>query len=338
MLLSKLRIPDDDDCADSLAASVHAILRAAGSDASCADLGAALGLSLLTVATGRDDDCVGDWPACGRDAFLIQASALFGLRLREVHPPDAARGLAGSAEFAQHFEASYRPIVRNALDNAQAVIAWQGWPEPSGNSWGVITATSADGIGLAGANLASEGRVVPLVGSPVQLYVAEDLIPQVPPVATLLYTAASNARHALSGALGERLGAVTGPAVYERWAARVARMAACPGCGDGSGRCHARLAEAIGLARRSAISFWRRHCGHAAEEVRPLIDMLVGQCQAEADVLDTVSAESGAGLTPSTTQSCGALASAIDDLRDIEQSISDVIVELADRLEAVFGT
>jgi len=42
----------------------------------------------------------------GRDARLIEAGKLVGMQIRDVHPPEAARGLEAAAEFDQHFHAA----------------------------------------------------------------------------------------------------------------------------------------------------------------------------------------------------------------------------------------
>ncbi len=126
MPLSTLRIKDVENRWDSLSLSLHAIVDWAGLDLHYRAFSAALGHSFMTVSTGRDDDCLAWWPAFGRDALLVEAAALFGVRLREVHPPEAARGLSDAPEFAQHFEASYKPIILRALENREPVIAWQG--------------------------------------------------------------------------------------------------------------------------------------------------------------------------------------------------------------------
>ena len=74
------------------------------------DLNAALGMCWSPVAVPTEPD-LGAWSLYARDAFLPEAGQLFGLTIRDMHPPEAARGLDTAAEFAQHFDASYRPLM-----------------------------------------------------------------------------------------------------------------------------------------------------------------------------------------------------------------------------------
>ena len=61
------------------------------------ELHAALGLSLMMVAVPEEDP--GSWATHARDAFLIPAGRLFGLEIREIHPPEA--GIPMKSEMLQ---------------------------------------------------------------------------------------------------------------------------------------------------------------------------------------------------------------------------------------------
>ena len=113
-----------------------------------------------------------------RDARLIEAGKHFGMQIRDVHPPEAARGLEAAAEFDQHFDASYRPLILRALENNQGVIAWRGWAGERELSWGWIRIARDEGVGFRGATIWSERELNSLrndllVRPAVQLYIVE---------------------------------------------------------------------------------------------------------------------------------------------------------------------
>ena len=100
------------------------------------------------------------------------------MQIREVHPPEAARGLEDAAEFEQHFDASYRPLILRAMENGQFVLAWRGWLGERELSWGWIRAACDEGMGFRGSTIWSEAELNPLradllVRPAVQLYIVE---------------------------------------------------------------------------------------------------------------------------------------------------------------------
>ena len=113
------------------------------------DLHAALGLPLMVCAPRNEPDAR-IWPAYARDVFLIEAARAFGMTLRGIHPPQAARGLERVREFEQHFDASYRPLIARALENGQPVLAWQGWGGDFDYFWGIIERGCDNGVGFTG--------------------------------------------------------------------------------------------------------------------------------------------------------------------------------------------
>ncbi|MDO8631426.1 MAG: hypothetical protein Q7R41_13135, partial [Phycisphaerales bacterium] len=199
-----------DDPSFSLVHAVRAIARDAGNEIDFDDLLAAMGLSWM-VCTVPDEPNVTDWSMYARDAFLIPAGRLFGLTIREIHPPQAARGLDHAAEFEQHFDASYRPLILRALEHRQPVLAWRGWPGERRLWWGVVTAPCDEGIGFRGAvypsrdlSVASEPHV--LVSPPTQLYVVETVAARRPVEGELEAFQSEQRRRVLSGEIDERFG------------------------------------------------------------------------------------------------------------------------------------
>ena len=158
---------------ESLAFAVRAIARQAGVEIDHTELVVALGFEASAVSSPTARSIMFD-----RDARLIEAGKLVGMQIRDVHPPEAARGLEAAAEFDQHFDASYRPLILRALENNQGVIAWRGWAGERELSWGWIRAACAEGVGFRGATIWSERELNSLrndllVRPAVQLYIVE---------------------------------------------------------------------------------------------------------------------------------------------------------------------
>ena len=61
-----------------------------------------------------------------------------GLEARELHPPDAAPLPLKPPEFDLHWQDSYLPFVREALNRDEPILASGGWPEDA-HGWGIIT-------------------------------------------------------------------------------------------------------------------------------------------------------------------------------------------------------
>lgn len=157
--------------AESLTFAVRAIARAAGIEIGHAALNDALGY--LPPALGGDAGSM-----YGRDARLVEAGKNFGMQIRGVHPPEAARGLEDAPEFEQHFDLSYRPLILRALENGQHVLAWRGWAGGRELSWGWIRTAGTDGIGFRGATIWSEAELKTLrddllTKPAIQLYIVE---------------------------------------------------------------------------------------------------------------------------------------------------------------------
>ena len=328
MPLTTIRIHNAEDQWESLALALQAVAGWAGLELDYDSLCAAAGLSFMTASTGRDDDCLASWMARGRDACLVEAAALFGLRLREIHPPDAARDLDRAPEFAQHFEASYQPIVRHALKNGQPVLAWGGWADRRHAMWGVITEPDARGIGLAGTTIWSAGRTVPLISPPAQLYVVEEVAPRRPTDQVLLCLSINAARRALHDELGGRWGLVTGPRAYDHWALRLAGDVVCPPCGDGAGRCHWRMARCVASARQTAVRYLDCQRDGAAAQVQPLIDTVITHCRGLTDALAASRDEESVRRLIGSPQGRQALADGVRAAQACERAIAAAIDEL----------
>lgn len=201
----------------TLAAALAAILeqRGAGIDVNVFSL--ALGNPFLICSVGSEPD-IALWPMYARDAFLIEAGRLFGMTIREMHPPRAAVGLRESAEFFQHFDASYRPLIMRALEHDQPVLAWRGWAGELEPCWGIIRGTCSSTIGFTGSVYALPGlrkpQEIELSSAPVQYYVVESCRPVVPTPELLLHHLSAVARVALSNGIADRFAVRTGPPAF----------------------------------------------------------------------------------------------------------------------------
>ena len=267
----------------SLTYALRALARKAGHDLDDTDLNAALGLSFMTSAPRDAAEDLSWWSLCARDAYLVEAGRLFGIGIREVHPPEAALGLHNAEAFAQHFEASYRPLVARALENGQPVLAWQGWPGEDEALWGILRHTGAEGVGVAGIPLATpdaptEVPDVALVRCPVQLYVVETLSPKSPPADDLLDMVLAHARGVLADQLGARFGVVTGLGAYNAWIERTKDLEAGGSSPADESKGHQQLAAAIIAGHQSGIRFLQAQLDRSTPEIRTVITTLTASC------------------------------------------------------------
>lgn len=268
---------------ESLTFAIQAIAAHAGYPIGRDDLNAALGLSFSVTAVPREDD-LSRWSMYARDACLIEAGRLFGLTIRDIHPPEAARGLCRAAEFEQHFAASYRPLILRALENGQRVLAWQGWPGDRGLMWGVITGSCDSGIGLRGATYGSVGSPSTpdpalLNKPPVQLYVVESVEPTTPDSKHLFDLALENASKVLSNELAERFDVLLGPSAYDLWIERLRNPTPGNVAMPDPLESHRRLATAIMAGHQSAIRFLDARVAAATSQQRASVKQLTNLCR-----------------------------------------------------------
>lgn len=216
--------PENDPCL-SLPRVIDVIARRGGIEIEFDDLVAAMGLAWLVCGVPGHHD-VGDWMMYARDAFLLPACKQFGLSVREMHPPEAAKGLDRAAEFDQHFDASYRPLIHRALENGQAVVAWQGWPGEHRLHWGVIESACDDGVGFCGQvydHLGQVGIPLTLVNPPTQLYVVETIAPVEVDRQILFQLVSGQIDQINQRDFQRRFGIVAGPDAFQLWNERMAR-------------------------------------------------------------------------------------------------------------------
>lgn len=327
MDLSTLAVRDLEGRDSSLTLALEALLRWAGGNVRYRSLNASLALSLRTTAVRRDV-CLGTWSTFGCDAFLEETAAAFGVRLRALHPPEAAVGLSDNAEFGQHFDASYAPLIRRALENNQPVLAWRGWPDVRAAFWGIITQTSDQGVGFAGTTMWSHGQSVPLPAPPIQLYVVEECMPREPDDAELLRQALCRFENTLCNRLSGDPNVVTGPGAHDVWLSRLSGAQPCPTCGPRGGRCHVQHARCITSDRASGIRFFLHYRDGADDTTRPLLDALLGLCHTTVDLLAVSRDPARVDILLRTTEGRRALSIAIEAAQSYDRAANDVIARL----------
>ena len=247
----------------SLANALRLILHRNGCDADIDDLHAALADPWSFCAATTDPDAA-RWPLYARDRHLVAAGRLFGLTIRPIHPPEAAKGLSDAKEFRQHFAASYCPLILRALEHEQPVLAWRGWPGRWDAVWGIIRKPCSGEVGFSGSitaegcptlrgdgpNKSGEGDTLELVSPPTQVYVVERVQSRKPDPEVLLHAAFDHARDVLTDGPVEAFGVVAGRSAWDRWLETLARIESEPA---GATSTRAAFATAHALLARSVV-------------------------------------------------------------------------------------
>ena len=280
MNMNAIAMQAGEDEYESLAVALRAIAAASDVELDYDDLCAALGVSVTAVAT-RLEPTPGWWTTYGRDLFVEPAAALFGISLRNLHPPDVGIELLTVDEYVQHFEASYAPLIRRAVENGEPVLAWQGWECSSWVFWGVIT--GFDEYGLTGTALGIGGENVRLATAALQCYVVERCEPHLPPRGDLFENAIHHAdiymnRAPLSPVGPEPPIIVTGPSAMDRWEHWLVSEDVTPEVWND----HCYHAACIRAARESAARFLLSCRQVAGADGAELVNDAMAHCQALA--------------------------------------------------------
>lgn len=332
MDLSSILIRKPDDHGESLVRAVQVVGRAAKVELDYDDLSAALGLSFLVCAP-RGEVCPQDWSDYAQDWNLIEAARLFGLELRPLHPPEAADGLERAAEFGLHFEDSYAPLIRMALEHNQPVLAWQGWSGPRNMQWGVITGTGGDGVGFRGTTVGGTGQTVALRAPAVQCYVVEFGVGRTPIEPELMRFAVRAARRVVRNEIPATFGVTTGAAAYDAWLDWLKRKPTAAETAAARAAAHAGLACRIAAARQSAIAFLTRYREAAPPASQPAVDATIQQCSAVVDLLRSAGDPAAAAREPADASDVAQAEAAVTAARRYEQAVAGAVEALASRLE-----
>ncbi len=310
---------DIQDVSFSLTGALHHVMSATGHAVSPDDLHAALGLSLMICASAdTPTDC---WPSLARDAFLPETCKLFGITVRDLHPPEAARGLQQAEAFEQHFTASYLPHIERALENGQAVLAWQGWSGRQGE-WGIVTQSCDEGVGIAGvafaglsnSEVAYSPEVVALSRPPLQVYVIETNEPSMPGAQSLIDVSLSNMKRAWSPAIGKQFGILVGASAAQRWM-ELATV------NQESWDASIKVASSWSKGCMSFLRFIQQHQGQQTPENSVAVNKMTPYIKELQNILrDVLDWSAGAGLRLTNMQD-GRLSDLIDAIHDFQRAL-----------------
>ncbi|MBU0638952.1 MAG: hypothetical protein KKB50_08820 [Planctomycetes bacterium] len=312
----EIRWTEEPEQFESLAVCLKSLLAGQDRDVPYDELVTVLGLGCATVAV--PDECLAWWWTYARDAALPTAAALYGLRLRPLHPREAAAGLETAAEYADHFRDSYVPLVLAALAHGQPALVWGGWPEPLNRFWGVIA--SAQKTSLSGFTIRSDGQPHKLTAPALLVYVVEDHQPddsaEEPAV---LFTHA--ARVAVQHWRGEPTtlpNVAIGEQAYDVWQERLAADEPCPVCADSSARCQSQMMHVRVSARRHLTAWLRRTARELDQPQREQAARWASACERVAERLQPYTHSQAIQALLSSPTGRAELRQAVADTRAIE--------------------
>jgi hypothetical protein len=281
--LSAVRIAVCDEPSQSLLLSLEAVLAVYGRCVHRDELAVVLGDAFLLTyaAEARPGE---QWNTYGRHAFLETAARLYGLELRDLHPPDAAPLPLTPPEFEDHFVDSYLPLVRTALEHEHPAVAWMGWPPPQRAIWGVITAYDPAHGRCLGHSIYSEGRPVALTAAPVQVYTAQEYREADSNRSACIQAALDRAAVLLGNRLPAKYRVISGVAALEKWRSAVvegARAEVPP-----------QLLQSFVNGRRRAVEFFRLRCREASADQAEAAEQYAAIFEEQMQVLAPLARES----------------------------------------------
>lgn len=282
----------DEGLGVSLATSLAECCRRAGANADADDLCLMLGLPFLFAADAERgaSERIGD---VGQDIAVGVVANALEMTLRAVHPPEAAVGVWRAPEFAQHFEASYKPIVLRALENGQCAVALGMWSGVSEPAWAVVEGASARGFGLVGelevacVDSMRASREVVLESPTIQVHVLERAGEVRLTGDSVINATMESVRLLMDQAVGERYGLTLAEGALQVWGEvlRADRAAAA-----GMFRARIRAAE---RAVNSLRSLAQRGLDQEAGTARELTAICTRFATLDADGCDIDSWEEG---------------------------------------------
>jgi hypothetical protein len=339
MRLEAITIAEGPDQHESLAMCLQALAAVEGVSLDYDDLCAALGVSFAAVSTTAEP-APGWWMTFARDAFLAPAAQLFGIHLRDLHPPDVAVEMLTADEYGQHWEHSYKPLIRSALENREPLLAWQGWPGVSWPFWGIITGQAGDAF--EGLTIWAGAQRLPIGGPgqlPLQCYVVENCEPGFPPRTDLFATAMQHADAYMNRApyaptltRDTSLQVVTGPAAFDAWERWLESEPAGTAAGSPPWNEHRQHAELIASARASAARFLRRMYEVVEPERRGAITEAIAHCDTVAEWLSASRDEAAVRQAFSTSQGREKLLASVNAAEAADRRLAVCVERLAQPL------
>ncbi len=332
MQISNLRVRDIENRWESLSLCVQAIARWAGVELHFRSINAALGLSFMISAPRDVSVSLSWWMTFGRDAFLVEAGKLFGLRFRRIDLPDAILTDATSAEAHQAFGSTVKPVIAEALAGQHPVLAWRGWPDYHSYLWGVITEPHDSELGFGGTTMWAGGKVLPLMAPPARLYVVEKAEPRQPDGDEILCFAISNAKAVVNNQVAPEYGVVTGLDAYDRWVQWLADDPQDHESAEQSGSGHYQMARFVTYNRESACRFIDHYKDGLHEEVHPYLEAMLADCRGVINALATSRDLKAVEVLYDSADGRAALAAGVHAARDFLAAQIKTIDHLAEML------
>lgn len=285
------------------------------------EYGACLGVSVAPVTVKGESHPL-TWPSFGRDVHLETVARVYGLRLRNLHPPDVGVDMARAEEFDQHFELSYKPLIRRAIEHDQPVIAWRGWEGEDIPSWGVVTEIAGDAFA---GHVAISGQKTALSASAWQCYVVEVCEPRRPSLETKYQlalrdgtdmlrggTTISPPRTPQSGMFSENV--ALGLNAWSVWRERLGSIAASPEqmSDEATRSAWEGVAQYLLHSRRSAARFWERMAREAETSHAPSLRELQRACEVTVPVMEKLDGLTGGGEGVPSSSWIGELLEGLD--------------------------
>lgn len=277
---------------ETLAVALRAVLAGDGDPPPYEELVSVLGLGGTVVAVR--DDCLGWWPTYGRDVALLSAARLYGVLLRELHPPAAAEGLDAAEQYAVHYHDSYEPLIRRALEVGQVALAWRGWPEPHDREWGVITGSSSEGC--TGWAVGTTAEPTMMTGPAWQVYIVERVErPGMLSDENRFEAALDALRQFWRGPCAKADRAlVTGGGGYRILCERLESGQPCRHCDERSGRCLAQLATRVAGSANASATWLEGLAPSLGDEAAKTAERWIALCRETAGVMEPLAAEESA--------------------------------------------
>jgi hypothetical protein len=318
--LAAVRIAGGGEQCESLVLALQAVLRAYGREVGYDELAGLTGVAFMTTrAIGEPDP--GRWPAHGRHAFLVPAARMYGLELRELHPPDAAPLPVVPPEFAEHFRDSYEPFIVEAMARDEPVLAWMGWPSPHEMQWGIITAVANESRRCFGCTAGLADVRSTLTGPPVQVYVAQNYTATEPESEDVLQAALARAAIILGNRLDPSFGVVTGPAALAEWRGWLMEALDRKPDVPATVEFHSQLARVFVSGRRTAARFFEKYHAAAARSHRAAVEVCRVAFREAATLLEPSATPSKLGAALESDASRQELVDALARVIECEQRV-----------------
>ncbi len=285
MPLDQIVIRDLENSWESLTLSLQAIARWQGVEWHYRTINTALGLSFMVSAPREEAADLSWWMTFGRDAFLIETGALFGVKISPLGPPWPTAVVPNTPEGFDYFQQQIKPRIQVCLAHNHPVLVWRGWPDYREYLWGIVTTEHPSELGLGGSTMWSHGQTVPLASPPHRFYLVEEMHPRQPANDELLRFCVRNIRCILNDRIERPFGIVTGAAACQRWLEWLTQEPSSSNSSQANG--HYQMARFVTYNLESAQRFIEHYRDGLHQDLRPYLDALHSAVQGTINALAT---------------------------------------------------